>query len=212
MKKGVFITIEGIDGCGKTTQTQLLGDYLTKKGFSIVKTREPGGTSLAENLRNILLNPESVIYPLTELFLYAASRAQHTQELILPSLNEGKVVICERYIDASLAYQGYARDLDIELIKELNNIATGGLRPDITFLFDLPVEEAIRFKKNNNFLFDRLEREEITFHEKVRKGYLKIAEEEKQRFRIIEVKGSIEEVHNKIIEEWEKFYGNFSRK
>jgi len=212
MKKGVFITIEGIDGCGKTTQTQLLGDYLTKKGFSIVKTREPGGTSLAENLRNILLNPESVIYPLTELFLYAASRAQHTQELILPSLNEGKVVICERYIDASLAYQGYARDLDIELIKELNNIATGGLRPDITFLFDLPVEEAIRFKKNNNFLFDRLEREEITFHEKVRKGYLKIAAEEKQRFRIIEVKGSIEEVHNKIIEEWEKFYGNFSRK
>jgi len=206
--RGIFLTVEGIDGCGKTTQAELLSNYLIRRGFSVVRTREPGGTSLAEDLRNILLNPKNLIYPMTELFLYAASRAQHTQELIKPSLEDGKIVICERYIDASVAYQGYGRGIDLSIIERLNEIATEGLKPDITILFDIDVEKAFELKRRNSFLFDRLEMEEIEFHKRVRNGYLEIAKKEK-RFRIIKVDGSVKDVHNRVIEVWEDFYRCF---
>ncbi|RLD16880.1 MAG: dTMP kinase [Caldiserica bacterium] len=206
--RGIFLTVEGIDGCGKTTQAELLQNYLIKKGFPVIKTREPGGTSLAEDLRNILLSPKNLIYPMTELLLYAASRAQHTQELIKPSLENGKIVICERYIDASLAYQGYGRGIDLSIIERLNEIATEGLKPDITILFDIDVERAFELKRRNSFLFDRLEMEEMEFHKRVRNGYLEIAKKEK-RFRIIKVDGSVKDVHNKVIEVWEEFYRCF---
>ncbi|HLD29394.1 MAG TPA: dTMP kinase [bacterium] len=211
-KAGIFITVEGIDGCGKTTQTALLEKHLLEKGFDVVRTREPGGTSLAETVREILLNPESVICPLTELLLYAAARTQHTEELIKPSLKAGKIVICERYIDASLAYQGYGRGLDKKIIKELNAMATQGIRPHLTFLLDIDPRKAQERKEKNGLLFDRLEREKIEFHNRVRKGYLKIAALEKKRFRIIDVEKNPEEVRSDILREWERFYSGFEGK
>ncbi|MDI6641065.1 MAG: dTMP kinase [Elusimicrobiota bacterium] len=196
--KGIFITFEGPDGSGKSTQVELLVNYLRLRGYDVVHTREPGGTSLAEFLRDVLLKVDANISPTTELLLYAASRAQHTSELIRPALKLGKIVLCERYTDATVAYQGYGRKINLKLVHQLNKIATDGLTPDLTILLDLPVEKGLkRIKKGR--IKDRFEREELSFHRRVRSGYLSIAKLEPKRIKVISSLGSIENTHKKII-------------
>jgi len=199
-RRGIFITLEGPDGSGKTTQALLLARYLQKKGHRVVRTREPGGTSIAEALRRIILNPKNRISKLTEVLLYEAGRAQHTSELILPALGKGKTVICERYTDATLAYQGYGRNLDIRMVNELNRIASSGLKPDLTILLDVDVREGLkRVKKIYGRKMDRMERESIRFHQRVRKGYLEIASREPGRVKLVRSKETPEKTHLEVV-------------
>jgi len=199
MSKNIFITFEGVDGSGKSTHSKLLAKYLRKRGYQVVHTREPGGVSIAESLREILLHPALAcksgvhpkikIAPLTELFLYLAARAQHVEELIRSALerktNKPVIVICERFSDATFAYQGYGRGLDFKLLKKLDILARQGIKPALTILLDLPVNK----RRMENGKTDRLENEPLSFHQRVRRGYLKLAKEEPRRFRIIKVRG-----------------------
>jgi dTMP kinase len=197
MKKGHFITFEGSDGCGKTTQTTLLVKKLKENGFEVVHTREPGGTMLAEAVRRILLHPESRIAPVTELLLYEACRYQHTDELILPSLKAGKFVICERYTDATVAYQGFGRGIDKKIISQLNSIATSGTVPDLTVFFDSDINEGLSRAHSRGK--DRLENEDIQFHHRVRDGYLWLAKKYPRRIKIIKsFDSSIEEISERV--------------
>gem|GEM_PF-180333 len=195
------MTLEGPDGCGKSTQAALLKKRLIELGRKVVHTREPGGTSLAENLRKILLHPEQKIFPLAELLLYESIRAQHTEEVILPALKRGEIVLCERYADATLAYQGYGRELPLETILTLNRIATKGLTPHLTIVLDIPVSKGLkraRKLQEDGKKGDRLEREGLSFHSRVREGYLAIARKEPKRVRMISSLGSVKEVQEKI--------------
>ena len=194
MKKGLFITFEGIDGCGKTTQINLLDKYLKDKNFNTVLTLEPGGSDIGKHLRQILLHHEGFVDDTCELLLYLADRAQHTAAVILDNINKGNIVLCDRYADSTLAYQGYARNGDIEKIKLLNNIATKGLQPDITFLFDIDIETAqTRDGKDK----DRMDRENIDFHNKVREGYLEIAKNN-GRVKVINSSRPIDDVFSEV--------------
>ncbi len=204
-ERGLFITFEGIDGSGKSTHSKLLTEYLRKKGYRVIHTREPGGVSIAESLRKILLHPKIEISPYSELLLYLAARAQHVEELIRPSLTgyhlHGDkrlplVVICERFSDATSAYQGYGRGISLELIKKLDTIATGGLKPDLTILLDCPVQSSKL--KVKSLKTDRLENESLSFHQRVRCGYLKLARKEPKRFRVIKVKRTISQTQKEI--------------
>jgi dTMP kinase len=170
---GLFIVLEGPDKSGKSTQARLLADALKGRGHEVLHTREPGGTSVAEGVRRVLLDPALKIDPLAELFLYEASRAQHTSEKILPALKAGQVVISERFTMSTDAYQGVARGLGLKITTVLNKIATGGLKPDITIVLDIPVSEFD--SRDQGRELDRLERENAEFRLKVRKGYLKAA-------------------------------------
>jgi dTMP kinase len=195
----MFISLEGVEGCGKSTQARLLAEYITGLGYSVVLTREPGGTPIAEQIREILLEPRNTdMTNITELLLYLASRAQHVDQLIRPALAEGKVVICKRFSDATIAYQGYARGLDLDSLEQVNRIATGGLEPDLTLLLDLKAEDGLSRKREDHW--DRLESENADFHSKVRKGYLAIARRSPQRVEVIDAEGSIEDVHLRIRE------------
>ncbi|MCL2389525.1 MAG: dTMP kinase [Elusimicrobia bacterium] len=190
MKKNIFITIEGGEGSGKTTQSALLKEYLQGKGFDVLLTREPGGTAVAEALRKLLLNPNSNLSPITELLLYEAARAQHIEEIIKPALAQGKVVLCDRFTDATFAYQGYGRKISLSFIKKLNDAVTEGLAPALTIYLDiqpnLGVGKAkILDKEAYGRLGDRIERESITFHNAVRKGYLDLAKEYPNRIKTI---------------------------
>lgn len=181
---GIFVTLEGPEGAGKTTQLKLLSRHLEALGHKHIVTRDPGGTSLGRQLRRILLHAETPVCPLTELLLYEADRAQHIAEVIKPALADGLLVLCDRYIDSTVAYQGYGRGLDFGLIDRLNQIATGGLKPELTILFDIESEAGLaRLHPSGH---DRLEREAITFHHKVRNGYLEMAEKEPERWQIID--------------------------
>jgi dTMP kinase len=201
MRRGKLITFEGIDGCGKTTQMRLLGQYLTERGFAIVPTREPGGTELGRKVRSALLDGGAgSVEPLAELLLYAADRAQHVRRVILPALDEGKVVLSDRFYDATTVYQGYARGFDLKLVNQLNELATGGLKPDLTLLFDLDVETGLKRTMRRAdgtgsaaARPDRLDQEPVEFHERVRQAYLEIAAREPQRFRVIPSAGPVEE-------------------
>ncbi len=196
MTKGVFLTFEGIEGCGKTTQARLLKQFLEEKGFEVVLTREPGGSRIGEKIRSILLDPQNErMEPLVELLLYEASRSQHVGEVIRPHLVDGKFVISDRFYDASTAYQGYGRGIDVENVKRLNLIATGGLRPDLTIVLDLPVAEGL---KRLGQSLDRIEREAIDFHERVRRGYISIAEDEPTRVKLVDATGSIDETFSRV--------------
>ncbi|MBI4532696.1 MAG: dTMP kinase [Candidatus Melainabacteria bacterium] len=181
---GQFVTLEGPEGAGKTTQVKLLSKYLDTLGHRHVVTRDPGGTALGRQIRRILLNPETPVNPVTELLLYEADRAQHVSEVIVPALKAGILVLCDRYTDSTLAYQGYGRELDFKLILELNEIATGGLTPDLTILFD--IDSSMGLARLHPSGHDRLEREALAFHQKVRQGYLNLAEQEPERWRIID--------------------------
>lgn len=201
MKKGFFIVLEGPDRCGKSTQARLLAKWLGEKGFDVVHTREPGGTSFAEAIRKILLAPGNRVLPLSEILLYEAARAQHTFELIVPNLKQGKVVLSERYTMATLAYQGCGRKLPLKTANSLNKIATGDLNPDLTLVLEMPDREFhIRGKKTKS---DRLERESSDFRLKVRRAYRRLARSLKNTFPV-DASKSVNEVHKEIVKIVEK--------
>ena len=203
--KGIFITFEGPECAGKTTQIRLLKSYFESLDRETVVTREPGGTDIGEELRQIVKHHISAV-PVTdeaEVLLFAASRAQHVAELIKPALHRGAAVICDRFIDSTTAYQGYARGLEMSFIRKLNNFAISGTFPDITILLDLTAEESMdRSSKREETLFieDRIESEKIDFHKRVREGFLKIAEKEPERVKIVSAIDEIENIHNKIVD------------
>lgn len=203
----MFITFEGIEGCGKTTQSDLLYQDLIRAGHRVVKTREPGGTALGEAVRDVLLRKDLLVFPLSELLLVMAVRAQHIEEVILPALADGKVVLSDRFMDATYAYQGYGRSIDLGIIETLNRLVTKGVRPNLTILLDCDVEQALKRKSAAKQTMDRFEREDISFHEKIRKAYLKLAEEDEKRFLVIDGNLDKNEVHRIV---WEKV-GNFLR-
>jgi dTMP kinase len=190
--KGMFITFEGIEGSGKSTQIVLLANYLKSHGNRVVLTREPGGTPIGDQIRKILLDPANKsLDPAAELLLYAASRAQHLSEVILPALAAGSIVLCDRFSDATLAYQGYGRGLDRKMIRELDRIVTAGMRPDLTLLLDIDAAAGLaraRGRNNSRGLEAeaRFENEEIAFHERVRQGYLALAKQEPERIRVVD--------------------------
>lgn len=195
MKKGLFITFEGIDGCGKTTQLNLLNEYLIKKGYETVITKEPGAKGLGEKLRNILLNYEGDVSDRCESFLFLADRAQNVDMIVNPAIKQNKIVLCDRHIDSTAAYQGYGRGLDLNQINQLNNLATGGRKPDLTFVFDVDLEtSALRVGKDK----DRMEKSGQEFFNKVRNGYLEIAKNEPERVKIIDSTKSIEDVFKQV--------------
>ncbi|MBI5631455.1 MAG: dTMP kinase [Elusimicrobia bacterium] len=176
MKRGAFIVLEGPDKSGKSTQATMLARHLRRAGIPFVHTREPGGTSFAEAVRRVLLDPKHKVAPLAELLLYEAARAQHTEEKLRPALERGELVLCERYTLATLAYQGFARGLPMGLVRGLNRTATGGLKPDLTIVLDIP--EAQFAKRDKDRRHDRLERESSLFRKKVRQGYRALARRE----------------------------------
>lgn len=194
-KKGLFITFEGIDGCGKTTQLEMLDTYLKEKNYQTVLTLEPGGSDIGKNLRQILLHHNGYVSDVCELFLYLADRAQHIETVVLENTKKGTIVLCDRHIDSTVAYQGYGRNQDIEKINLLNDIATKNIKPDITFLFDVDIETAqLRVGKEK----DRLEKESLDFHKRVKDGYLKLAEKFPQRIKIINSNLEIDEVFSQV--------------
>jgi dTMP kinase len=212
-ERGKFITLEGVEGTGKTTQVALLCDYLRGHDVDVVETREPGGTPLGESARRLLLEPgDDAPSARAELLLFLAARAQLVARVIMPALEAGKWVICDRFSDATIAYQGYGRGLDVEAIKSLDEFATGGLSPDRTILLDLDVETGITRAVAGKKEFggagrgDRMESEDLKFHRRVRDGYLSLAEQEPGRIRTIQVSGSIEDVHESIVTLIEPFF------
>jgi dTMP kinase len=197
---GMFISFEGIEGTGKTIQSKMFYEYLLKKGRKVILTEEPGGTRIGLKIRDILLSIENKeMSPLAELFLYNASRAQHIKEVILPALKRGYTVITDRFSDSTVAYQGYGRRIDLNLIKSLEQTVTAGLKPYVTLLLDLDVETGLKRNRGINKT-DRLELEDIKFHKRVRNGYLKIAAKEQKRIKIIDSSESILQIHKKIVE------------
>jgi len=197
----MFISLEGIEGCGKTTQITALRNYLEDQGHACVVTREPGGTGIGEKIRSILLDPASNgLVPMAELLLYMADRAQHIHALIKPDLAQGKIVLCDRYFDATVAYQGFARGLDVRLIRDLHRLILEDLKPDVTLLLDLPPPVGLKRawqeldSGGRSGRESRFEEETISFHDKVRTGYLELARLEPQRFQIIDASRKVEQV------------------
>lgn len=201
--RGKFITFEGIDGSGKSTQLRMLASELRVRGLNVLTTMEPGGTPLGRRLRESFLETEETVAPLAELLLFAADRAQHVELLLKPSLDEGKIVISDRFADATFAYQGAGRGFSETLVNQLIEIATSGLKPDLTLFFDVSIENALKRtdarteageKKN------RMDLETREFYSRVREAYLRLAAEEKSRFRIVDANGSVGEVHKSVLE------------
>jgi len=207
--EGKFITFEGIEGCGKTSQAKLLVQYLEEKGYSVLMTREPGGTPVSEAVREILLSTDfSNMHPHTEVLLYLASRAQHVSEVIKPALENGKIIVCDRFSDSTFVYQCLVRGIDMHMIKTINRFATERISPHITFVLDVdPVEGLRRAKSRNQKNMreeDRMERESMDFHQRVREGYLKWAAEYPNRIYVVQSVREKEEVHEEIVEIVEK--------
>ena len=199
---GVFITFEGIDGCGKSTQLRMLASELRARGLPVIATREPGGTPLGQKLRAALLDVKEEVDPLTELLVFAADRAQHVRKHLLPALKRNQIVLSDRYADATVAYQGAGRGFKPELIQEIVQLATEGLKPDLTLLFDLSVADAaIRTRKRvQSKRTDRLDVENEEFHTRVRDAYVEIARAEPERFRVIDARGSVDETQRRVME------------
>ena len=201
----LFITFEGVEGSGKTTQMEMLKEHLEWKGFQVVSTREPGGTELGEKIRSMLLNIEGrTIAPWSELLLYAVCRAQMVNEIIKPALLDKKIVLCDRFADSTMVYQGYARGLDLEAVTNLNKWVTEGILPTVTFIIDCPPEIGLKRAlaridtRTGSNKEDRFEREDIEFHKKVREGYLKLAKTEPNRIKIINGDRDIPVIHKEI--------------
>lgn len=197
-KYGRLITFEGIEGCGKSTLAKELYEYLKSKNYKVIFTREPGGGKLGEKIREILLSNEFEIPDYSELFLFLASRYEHTKNVIIPRLKEGYIVISDRYMDSTIAYQGYGRKIDLKLLEKLNEIATLGIKPDLTFLIDLP--EEISFNRLKDKILDRIESEEIEFYKRVRFGYIEIARNEPLRFIILDGTMELQALKQKVFE------------
>jgi dTMP kinase len=215
--RGLFFTFEGVEGSGKTTQLRRLSATLRQAGQRVAETREPGGTSLGDAIRSILLATRNLeMVAETELFLYLASRAQLCREWIVPALNAETIVVCDRFADATVAYQGYGRGLDLKLIRTINRVATGGLTPDLTILLDLDPREGLRRVRERGqvplpeSLLDRLEAEALEFHDRVRKGYLQLAREEPPRFQIIDATQSEEAIAAEIWARVEPLIGSWT--
>jgi dTMP kinase len=203
--KGQFISFEGIEGTGKSTQARLLRDWFEGQRREAVLTREPGGTEIGKGIRQALLSEEhGAMDPVTELLLYAADRKQHMREVILPALEGGLVVITDRFSDSTSAYQGHARGIDIELIDSLDEAATGGTKPGLTLLLDMEVLEGLKRNRDAD-KSDRLELEDVEFHERVREGFLRIQRGEPERIKLIDATGAVEEVHARVIEAVKEF-------
>lgn len=201
MNKGFLVTFEGGEGCGKSTQIKLFIKFLEEQKLNFILSREPGGCVLGEKIRAILLHSKEDMSALSEFFLFCANRAEHVKEVIKPALEEGKIVVIDRYYDSSLAYQGYAGNLDIKKLKDITAFATDNVVPDLTFLLDISYEEGFGRKANDENLknLDRIEQRDRAYHEKVRQGYLKLAKEEQNRFVVIDASKSLEEIHEEII-------------
>ncbi len=193
--KGMFITFEGPEGCGKSTHSKLIVEYLKSKGLEVVYTREPGGTSISEQIRTVLLDQKNNgMSVMTEAFLYLAARSQIVDEVILPALKKGKIVICDRFQDATVVYQGYAGGLKIDLLNKLGDIATAGLKPDLTVLLDVDTKLGL----NRAGCKDRMEKKSFEFHKNVRQGYLTLAKKYPKRIKVVRVNGSIEETQAEV--------------
>jgi dTMP kinase len=185
--RGLFVSFEGIEGCGKTTQARMLAGWLKSRGHQVVLTREPGGPPIAEKIRKVLLDSRNHhMSPLTELLLLQASRAQHLEQVIVPALQAGKVVLCDRFADSSTAYQGYGRGMGSRLVESLNRIATGDISPALTILIDVPVEMGFSRAAGRKRAFDRMEKQERAFHQKVRRGFQEIARRDSRRVKLLD--------------------------
>ena len=201
--RGKFISFEGIDGSGKSTQLRLIAGDLRVQGFDVLTTMEPGGTPLGRRLREAFLETEENVAPLAELLLFAADRAQHVNFLVKPALEQGKIVISDRFADATFAYQGAGRGFDEKTVNQVIRLATDGLKPDLTLFFDIPIEKAIlrtNSRSDKETIKNRMDKETSEFYTRVREAYLRIAPKEPKRFRIIDASGSINEVHGKVLE------------
>jgi dTMP kinase len=198
-KQGLFVTFEGIDGSGKSTQLQLCAKALEAKGHTVIITRNPGGTQFGEELRQILLHSTKTVYPLSELLLFIADRAQHMDEIVLPALQAGKIILCDRHIDSTLAYQGYGRGLSLDTIQHLNQIAIQTQKPDLTLLFD-GEPAALAKRVSNRGQSDRLEREKADFHQRVREGFLTLAHQTPQRIKILNALESIDSLQAQVLQ------------
>lgn len=196
MKRGLFITFEGADGCGKTTQINLFTEYLQKNGYEVVLTREPGSKGLGEKIRKILLEYDGEVSPVCESFLFLADRAQNVDIIVKKNIEQGKIVISDRHTDSTVAYQGYGRQLDLEQIKKLNNIATSGLKPNLTFVFDIDIETSMQRVGKSK---DRMESSGKEFFERVKQGYIEIAKEEPDRVKVINANDTIENINKQVI-------------
>jgi len=199
----LFITFEGIEGSGKTTQLLRVASELRERGLTVVTTKEPGGTPLADRIRAILLDSRNVIDPIAEVLLFAASRRQHTVEVIRPASDRGEIVLCDRYTDSTLAYQGFGRLLNLDQLRTLNRWATGDLDPDLTLVYDLPEEVGLgrAVHRNARAVDDegRFEAEDLKFHRRVREGYLTLAQEQPHRYAVVDANGSIDEVFDRTL-------------
>ena len=204
MGKGLFITFEGADGCGKSTQLNLLAEYLTKKGLEVVVTREPGAKGLGEKIREILLNYDGPVSDRCESFLFLADRAQHIDMIVNPAVEAGKIVLCDRHTDSTVAYQGYGRQLPLDRIKMLNEIAVNGRHPDLTFVFDIDVETSMKRVGDDK---DRMESAGKEFHNRVRYGYLEIAKQEPKRVKVLDATKTIDEISKLVIDLFEQNFG-----
>ena len=196
VKRGYFITFEGADGCGKTTQLELLAQYLKEKNKEVIITREPGARGLGEKIREILLNYDGEVSDRCESFLFLADRAQHIDTIVNPAVEAGKIVLCDRHIDSSVAYQGYGRGLDVEQIDRLNMLATNGKRPDLTLVFDIDVETSMKRVGKEK---DRMESAGVEFFNRVREGYLELAKQEPERICVLDATKSIDEIHKEVV-------------
>jgi len=203
---GLFVTFEGPEGSGKSTQIKSLCAYLQSRRLPAVCTREPGGTRIGDMIRDVLLTPEhSELSPLSEFLLFSASRAQLVAQFIRPHLQSGDIVLCDRYADSSFAYQGYAHGLELAALRRVTQFATGGLMPDLTFYFDLDVRAGLRRKRAGESPLDRLDSQAIEFHERVRRGYLAMAEEEPQRWVVIDAAQGVEQIQQQVRQVLETF-------
>jgi len=200
--RGLFITLEGVEGSGKSTQVRYLAEVLTQARHRVLQTREPGGTATAEAIRHILLTASSndPVTPQAEALLILAARCQHVTHVIRPALRSGTVVLCDRFSDSTFAYQGFARGLDLEWLRAANEVATGGLRPDLTLLLDLPVSVGLARRRTDHGQQNRLDRETERFHRKVRRGFLALAAEEPGRMRIVKANRPAQEVRDELCE------------
>jgi len=201
MSRGVFVTIEGIEGSGKSTQVRLLAEYLRGAHLPVTETREPGGTEIGEMIRDILLSPSAdAVSTETELLLMLACRADHVERVVKPALERGDVVCSDRYADATIVYQGFGREMDLGLLRKLNEVATGGLAPDLTLLLDLDVEAGLQrvAQRSGASKTDRFEREALEFHKRVREGYRRVALDEPDRVKVVRADAPIEVVQERI--------------
>jgi dTMP kinase len=212
--QGLFVTFEGMEGCGKTTQVKRLARRLRGLGVPVIVTLEPGGTRIGKNIRRVLLDSRNhALTPLAELMLYEADRAQHVEEIIEPALRSGKWVLCDRFSDATVVYQGAARGQDMKLIRFLSTAVTGGIRPHLTFLLDCPVETGLRRARGRNMKGqDRFEKEALSFHHKVRNGYLDLAQRDKKRFVIIDATAGRKEIEAEILLHLDRFLRQIKKK